>query len=157
MCERFHNSTLASFDITNLYTNIPIAETLEILENMLKQNNTPQHTIIEIINITNAITKQNYFTHNNKYYTQPGLPMGSPIPCILAEIFIHNIEQTHILNPDNNKQATKILYWHRYVDDIMFIPYNGNTRQITQLHNHINKLHPKLKFTLETETNKSSY
>ena len=131
-----HNSTLASFDITNLYTNIPIAETLEILENMLKQNNTPQHTINEIINITNTITKQNYFTHNNKYYTQQeGLPMGSPISCILAEIFIHNIEQTHILNPDNNKQATKILYWHRYVDDILCL-YNGNTRQITQIHNH---------------------
>ena len=32
-----HNSTLASFDITNLYTNIP---TSEMLANMLKQNNT---------------------------------------------------------------------------------------------------------------------
>ena len=37
-----HNSTLASFDITNLYTNIPTSETLQILTNMLKQNNTPQ-------------------------------------------------------------------------------------------------------------------
>ena len=59
-----------------------------------------------------------------------------------------------IHDTDNNKQATKILYWHRYVDDILCL-YNGNTRQITQLHNHINKLHPKLKFTLETETNNS--
>ena len=40
-----HNSTLASFDITNLYTNITTSETLQILTNMLKQNNTPQaHT-----------------------------------------------------------------------------------------------------------------
>ena len=36
-----HNFTLASFDITNLYTNIPIAETLEILENMLKPTTPP--------------------------------------------------------------------------------------------------------------------
>ncbi|KAJ4436486.1 hypothetical protein ANN_16517 [Periplaneta americana] len=54
---------------------------------------------------TDIITKQNYFTYNNKYYTQTeGLPMGSPISSILVEIFLHHIEQTYILNKDNNKQ-----------------------------------------------------
>ena len=80
--------------------------------------------------------------------------MGSPISSILAEIFIHNIEQTHILNTENNKHAHKIIYWYRYVDDILLM-YKGSSRQIEQLHTHINKIHPKLKFTLETELNKS--
>ena len=101
---------------------------------MLKQNNTPQAHIDEIIKITTIITQQNYFKYNNKYYTQPeGLPMGSPISSILAEIFIHHIEQTHILNEENNKYANKILYWYRYVDDILLL-FNGNSRQIKQLH-----------------------
>jgi len=59
--------------------------------------------------------------------------MGLPISSILAEIFIHHIEQTHILNKENNKYANKILYWYRYVDDILLL-YNGNSRQTKQLH-----------------------
>ena len=65
-----HNATLASFDIKNLYTNIPISETITILQNKLKQNNTPNELINEITETLNIITKQNYFTYNNKYYTQ---------------------------------------------------------------------------------------
>ena len=109
-----HNSTLASFNITNLYTNVPIKETIQTLEHLLRHNNTPETHIHEIITLTKIITEQNYFTYNNKIYTQTdGLPMGSPISGILAEIFIHNIEQNHIIN--NNKYTNKIIYWHRYV------------------------------------------
>jgi len=64
-----HNSTLASLDITNLYTIIPSSETLQILANMLKQNNTPQAHIDEIIKIATIITQQNYFKYKSKYYT----------------------------------------------------------------------------------------
>ena len=80
--------------------------------------------------------------------------MGSPISSILAEICIHYIEQTHILNEQNNKFANKILYWYRYDDDILLL-YNGSSRQTKQLHQYINKLHEKLNFTLETEVNNS--
>jgi Reverse transcriptase (RNA-dependent DNA polymerase). len=118
---------------------------------MLKQNNTPQKNIDEIINIKTIITQQNYFNFNNKYFTQPEvLLMGSPISRLLAEIFIHYIELTHILNELNNKYANKILYWYRYVDDILLL-YNGNNRQTEQLHQYINTLRQKLNFTLETE------
>ena len=55
-----------------------------------------------------------------------GLPMGSPISSILAEIFIHHFEQTHILNEQNNEYANKILYWYRYVDDILLIEPPGS-------------------------------
>ena len=74
--------------------------------------------------------------------------MGSPISSTLAEIFIHYIEQTHILNQQNNKYAYKIIYWYRYVDDIILL-YNGDNKQTKQLH-------PKLNFSLETEVNNST-
>jgi len=80
--------------------------------------------------------------------------MDSPILSILAEIFIHYIEQNHILKEQNNKQANKILYWYRYVHDILLL-YNGSSRQTKLLHQHINKLHQTLNFTLETEVNNS--
>jgi Reverse transcriptase (RNA-dependent DNA polymerase). len=121
---------------------------------MLKQNNTPQSHNNKIIKITTIITEQNYFIFN-KYYTQPeALPMGSPISSILAKIFIHDIVQTHIINKQNNKYGNKIIYWYRYVDDILLL-YNGNSRQTRQLHQCINKPLRKLNFTLETEVNKS--
>jgi len=149
-----HNSTLSSFDITNLYTIVPINETIQLLHNMLIENNTPSTHIQEIITLTKLITSQNYFTHNHKFYKQPeGLPMGSPISGILAEIFIHNIEKTKILTP-HNKHFQKIIYWHRYVDDIIIL-YHGTARQIHQLHTLINKAHPQLKFTIEVEQNNS--
>ena len=136
MCIRDSNSTLASFDITNLYTNVPIKETIQTLEQLLRQNNTPETHIQEIITLTKLITEQNYFTYNNKTYTQTeGLPMGSPISGILAEIYIHNIEQNHIIN--NNKYTNKIIYWHRYVDDILLL-FKGNTRQVENFHKYIN-------------------
>ena len=40
----------------------------------------------------------------------------------------------------------------KYEDDILLL-YNGNSIQTKQLHQHINKLHRKLNFTLETEVN----
>jgi hypothetical protein len=144
-----HNSTLASFDITNLYTNIPVPQTLSILKNQLQHNNLQEEYIMEIMKALNIITSQNYFNTQEQFFHQPeGLPMGSPISSILAEIFLQHIERTHILN--NNKYAHKIIYWYRYVDDIIVL-YNGNKRQCCQLLTHINKIHPKLNFTAEYE------
>ena len=46
----------------------------------------------------------------------------------------------------------KILYWHRYVDDILIL-YRGNKRQCEQLLTHINKIHKNITFTAEYEHN----
>ena len=78
--------------------------------------------------------------------------MGSPISGILTEIFIHNMEQKHIIN--NNKYTNKIIYWHRYVDDILLL-FNANTRQVENFHKYINTVRHKLKFILEIEQNNS--
>ena len=59
-----------------------------------------------------------------------------------------------IVYHDANKYANKILYWYSYIDDILLL-YSGNSRQAKQLHQHINKLHRKLNFALETEIKNS--
>ena len=96
------------------------------------RNNTPDKLINKITETLNIITKQNYFTYNNKYYTQNhGLTMGSPISSILAEVFLQHLEKTKILT-NNDRHSHKILYWHRYADDILIL-YRGNKRQYEQL------------------------
>jgi len=57
---------LASLDITNLYTNIPVKETRDIIANTLEKNQIETQTGQELINWYNIITKQNYFTNNGK-------------------------------------------------------------------------------------------
>ena len=63
--------TFASFDIVNLYTNVPINETLEITKRLLLSKATLNHEIVdELINLTKVVLQQNYFTFDNKYYLQ---------------------------------------------------------------------------------------
>ncbi len=71
---------------------------------------------------------QNYFTFDNKFYRQTsGLPMGSPLSPLLADIFMDSLEQTIFLS--NHSLFRNITYWHRYVDDILVL-WTGTTRQI---------------------------
>ena len=77
-----------------LYTNVPVKDTLQTLEHLIRQNNTPEIHIQKIITLSKIITDQNYLTYNNKIYIQTDvLPMGSPILGILAEIFLHHVEK----------------------------------------------------------------
>jgi hypothetical protein len=56
---------LASFDICNMYPNIPTNDLPHILSITYKQRNIPSPLQQEIISITELILKQNYFKHQN--------------------------------------------------------------------------------------------
>jgi hypothetical protein len=146
-----NHHTLASFDIVNLYTNVPVKETLEIIENHLKNNSIlTAETRNELMNLLKITLSQNYFIFNNEYYSQPdGLTMGSPLSGILSEIYLNHIENKYIL-ADKNPWQNKILSYSRYVDDTIVL-FDGNNRQLQLLNNYLNSIAPKLQFTLETE------
>jgi hypothetical protein len=89
--------TLASLDITNLYSNIPVTETKTILMDMLIHEHIEPQTQSEILNWYDVITKQNYFTHNNNIVIQKdGLAMGAPSSGLIAEIFLQHLEHLHL-------------------------------------------------------------
>jgi len=54
--------TLASQDITNMYSNIPVTETKTILANVLKQELVEPQIQLEILRWYDVITKQNNFS-----------------------------------------------------------------------------------------------
>jgi len=84
--------TLASLDITNLYTNIPVAETRNTISNTLKQNLLDPQTQQELLNWYDVITQQNYFTINDKILIQRnGLAMGAPTSGLISEFFFYKI------------------------------------------------------------------
>ena len=71
------NSKFISLDIKDMYSNVPINETIQIISNQLNnlgKNSQYSNQLIKLLNIT---LNQNYFSHNNNIYIQQdGLPMG---------------------------------------------------------------------------------
>jgi hypothetical protein len=62
--------------------------------------------------------------------------MGSPISSIIAEIYIQFLEELYMKQWLGSKQ---ILYYKRYVDDILII-YNQNKTNEQDILNHANNI-----------------
>lgn len=75
--------------------------------------------------------------------------MGSPLSGTSAEIYLNHFENSHIMN-STNPHFKNIIYWYRYVDDIILL-YKGTNRQLDKLHQHLNTRESNIKFTLKTE------
>ncbi|XP_020297813.1 uncharacterized protein LOC109862232 [Pseudomyrmex gracilis] len=87
-----------------------------------------------------------YFTYNNQFYKQiTGAAMGSPISPIIANIFMEHFESQAI-----KKAPLKSQTWFRYVDDTFVIWQHGE-RELYNFLDFLNKQHPNITFTLETE------
>ena len=142
--------TLASLDITNLYTNFPVAETRNIISNTLKENLIDPQTQQELLNFYDVIIQQNYFTINDEILIQRnGLAMGTPTSGLISEFLLQNLEHLHLAHISNKH---KIINYLRYVDDILLI-FDSNHTNIQNILDDFNTIHPNLKFTAETETN----
>ena len=142
---------LAPLNITNVYTNIPVKETREIMANTLEKKQIKPQNRQELLNWSDIITKQNYFSNNGKILIQQdGLAMGAPTSSIISELFLKRLEDTHLTHLSNKH---KIARYFRYVDDILII-YNSNHTDISNVSNNFNTIHHNLKFTAEAESNK---
>jgi len=119
------NFTLASLDITNLYTNIPVAETRNTISNTLKEKLLDPQTQQELLNWYDIITQQNYFTINDEILIQRnGLAMGAPTSSLISEGFLQNLEHLHLAHLSNKH---KIINHLRYIDDITLIFDSNHT------------------------------
>ena len=92
---------LVSYDVTSLFTNIPLQETIDIAINLIFNPN-PN------LNITRKelflfATSQTHFILDCKFYNQiDGVPMGSPLVPVLANIFM-GFHESKWLNEYNLK------------------------------------------------------
>jgi hypothetical protein len=139
---------LITYDIKDLYINIPIKETLTITKSVFLKNDNA-HVTQQIITLMEAVRSQSYFMFQNKIYQpEKGVSMGSPISSIIAEIFLQHLENIHIKQLLDTKN---IILYTRYIDDrlIIFDTTQISTDQINkyvnQIHTNIN-LNPTYKF-----------
>ena len=139
---------LVSFDVVSLFTNVPVDGACNIAKERLVLDNTlhlrttlSPENIYDLLKLCLTTT---CFQWREKFYEQTrGAPMGSPLSPVRANLFMEEFEKkalaTSTLNPG---------FWFRYVDDTLSSWAHG-LENLHRFLEHINSLHPSIKFTLE--------
>ena len=139
---------MVSFDVTSLFTNVPVDDVLNFLTTELDCYvfSLPTPVIVQLIRLCVVDT---CFIFNGRYYKQKrGMQMGNCLSPILANIYMEYYETrlASAILPENT-------LWLRYVDDI-FCKWKSSYDLNATLQ-HLNNLVPSIKFTIELEENDS--
>lgn len=139
---------MGSFDVTSLFTNVPISCTLEYLSDRLESAKVMDKQ--NILLLTRLCLQNTYFVFRDSYYKQlEGAPMGSPLSPPIANLFMEEFEVA-LMKSD----VLKPKVWLRYVDDVFFVWSHG----LGELYNFLDYINDKfasIKFTMELESNNS--
>ena len=137
--------TLVSFDVSALFTCIPIPVALQVINSKISTctNFTnickiPTEKLIKLLEftLTNCI-----FCFNTKFYKQlQGVAMGSPVSPVIANIYMGYFESLAIPS-----SPTLIKWWFRYVDDVHTQCHQERSSQLTsrapQFHRYTHQIH----------------
>ena len=142
------NDILVSYDVTSLFTNVPLKETIEMIAEKAFVNNwfNEAHklniTQPDLIQLLEVATKNQLFQFDGKLYEQTdGVAMGSPLGPLMANAFLCSIEEK--LEHDNKLPE----FYRRYVDDTLATMKDVPAAEafLTTLNN----CHPSINFTME--------
>ena len=142
---RDYNFFLLSFDVSSLFTNIPLNETIELALDYILSNN-PEVNISrkDLKKLFQFATSETHFHFNGEIYEQvDGVAMGSPLAPVLANLFMGHHEQHWLIQ----KEALSVLFYKRYVDDIFCI--FKTSEQADKFLDFLNTRHKNIKFTTE--------
>ena len=134
---------LSSYDVSALFTSVPIDLALNIIKDLLDKDTTlKERTVMEvgdIILLLEFCLKNTYFSFQGQFYEQvEGAAMGSPVSPIVANLYMEYLEQKAL--------STTPRFWGRYVDDTFVIHKEANKQSFLQ---HINSVDPAIRFTVE--------
>ena len=142
---------LVSYNVTSLFTNIPLQKTIDIGKNLIFNHN-PNLNITkkELNKLFLFATSQTHFIFNSTFYNQiDGVAMGSSLAPVLANIFM-GFHESKWLNEYN---LNKPKFYLRYVDDILAA--FDNEQDSLNFLDFLNNRHPNIKFTIEKQINHS--
>ena len=145
-------TTLIGIDVEDLYTNVPIAESIGRTIDLAKEsglgNEKQRETVRKLLLL---ILKCNVFKFGNEIYQiREGLPMGSSSAPLLADAFLFSLERHKIARFENNGNTVL-----RYRDDILGVCTNEN--EALKLKEIYESLHPNLKITYEISKRSTNF
>ena len=135
-----------SFDVTSLFTNVPIGEAVEIIRDRLREDEdlverTPlsPDRIAELLGLCST-----YFSYGGEFYEQrEGAAMGSPVSAVVANLYMEFFEELALESAPSRPRL-----WKWYVDDTCYILKTGD---VDRFLNHLNSLRPTIIFAMELE------
>ena len=149
--EQNTDTFMTSFDVKSLFTNVPLAETIDIILNKLfPSTNTFFHGFnrLNFKKLLELSVIDTHFTFNGKIYKQvDGMAMGSPLGPTFANIFMSFLEESFL---SQCPASFKPVFYKRYVDDT-FLLFREENHAASFLH-FVNTFHPNIKFTMEAES-----
>lgn len=144
---------MISFDVTSLFTKVPLDEAMEAITEKLTSDETLDKrtplSMRELCQLMNLCLRSTYFQFRDAFYEQlEGATMGSPLSPVVANLYMEMFEEKAL------RSATlRPRMWVRYVDDTFAIWPHG-TEELNRFHDHLNDQHPAIQFTREEEADK---
>ena len=141
-----NEESMVSYDVTALFTSVPIPPVLKIIEEKLTNDkDLPQRTSMNtrhIIKLLEFCLRSTYFVFQGQHFEQvEGAAMGSPLSPIVANIYMEHFE-TKALETAPHPPSL----WKRFVDDTFVILETTYKEEFFQ---HINGIEEKIQFTAE--------
>ena len=140
------DESMVSYDVTALFTSVPIPPVIKIIEEKLKEDkDLPRRTSMNTRYITQLLQfclRSTSFVFQGQHYEQvEGAAMGSPLSPIVANIYMEHFE-TRVLETAPHPPSI----WKRYVDDTFVIQKTTHKEEFFQ---HLNSIEEKIQFTAE--------
>ena len=153
------NSMLVTSDVIGLYQNIPQDDGSTALMEALEDRTDKTIPSDFLVKLMDLIQRHNIFEfHDGQLWKQIiGVAMGTHPAPSYANIYldkridlkIRNLAKKYDKNGNSSLQLFK-----RFLDDLIQI-FRGTTKELHQLYEEINNIHPTLKFTMEHTTPKN--
>ena len=137
---------LSSYDVTSLFTSVPIDPALNIIKDQLekdgKLNDRTVLSVQDIIELLGFCLHNTYFSFQNKFYEQiEGAAMRSPVSPIVANLYMESFERKALASATYPPRV-----WYRFVDDTWVIQKQAHKQAFLD---HINNIDLAIKFTVE--------
>ena len=135
---------LVSYDVTSLFTNVPLQETIDIVvKYVYSKDSVAKPTFSKkVFRKMLLICSQSFFMYKDQLYQQVnGVSMGGPLAPSLANL------ENNLLNAKPKSSSAHPKLYLRYVDDCFSIFDDEESANLFL--DTLNTLHPSIKFTVE--------
>lgn len=138
-----HNAFIVTGDVTALYTNMHIDESLKRVEEEFLTHPDPRRNDKAILDLLDLSLRNNDFMFDDRFFVQNcGTAMGKRYAPNLANIYLRKFDEQA-----KNGFTIKPLIFFRYIDDLFFI-WTGTLEQLKEYERFLNSLIQGIKVTL---------